>query len=72
VTLDLRGVDPGRPDGRALVAAEPPSFALHRWDGERLVTHFQSVRNDGEWPVLARFTPKMQAVVQTTFAERGS
>jgi 3',5'-cyclic-AMP phosphodiesterase len=51
VALDLRPLDPAVPDSRAMVTDEPPCYALHRWDGERLVSHFESV---GDHRVLAR------------------
>lgn len=51
VALDLGTDDPA---GRPMITEEPPAYALHRWDGERLTSHIQSVAVDSEWPVLAR------------------
>jgi Icc protein len=68
VALDLTPADPDRPDGRAMIVDEPARYALHRWDGTRLVTHFDSV---ADWPVLARYDVGMQQVVRQIAAERG-
>ena len=67
IALDLRAIDPGHPDSRALVRDEPPGYALHRWDGRALVTHFESV---GNFTALAKFDEKMQPVVRGMLAER--
>ena len=40
IALDLEDIDPAHPDGRPLIVAEPPAYALHYWNGERLLTHF--------------------------------
>lgn len=39
---DFRALDPTAPDGRALVVADTPGYALHWWSGSALVTHFAS------------------------------
>jgi Icc protein len=52
VVLDL---DPGkisRPQERPRIVEEDPGFALHRWTGDRLVSHFGSA---GEHRTLASF-----------------
>jgi 3',5'-cyclic-AMP phosphodiesterase len=67
VALDLRPLDPAVPDSRAMVTDEPPCYALHRWDGERLVSHFESV---GDHRVLARFDASFQAIVRRIDDER--
>lgn len=67
-SLDLTGIDPALPDGRALITAEPPAYALHRWDGQSLVTHYEVV---GDWPVLARFDAGLQGMIEGMFEERG-
>jgi 3',5'-cyclic AMP phosphodiesterase CpdA len=67
VALDLNPIDPGLPDGRDMIVDEPPGYALHRWDGERLVTHLESV---APHRVLARYDEAMQPVVRTIMAER--
>lgn len=68
VALDLRPVESARPDGRLLIAAEPPVYALHHWDGCNLATHYQAV---GDWAELARFDPSLQPMMREMFADRG-
>ncbi|MFN3989607.1 MAG: phosphodiesterase [Erythrobacter sp.] len=67
VAMDLNAIDQERPDDRELITTEPPTYALHRWDGEQVVSHFERV---GDWQVLARFTPGLQAMIRSMFAER--
>lgn len=67
VAMDLSPIDPATPDARELIIAEPPSYALHRWDGRSLVTHYEQV---GDWAVLARFHAGLQPMVAGMFAER--
>ncbi|AOL94135.1 3',5'-cyclic AMP phosphodiesterase CpdA [Porphyrobacter sp. LM 6] len=67
VAMDLSPIDPDTPDARELIVAEPPGYALHRWDGENLVTHYEQV---GDWAVLARFHAGLQPMVAGMFAER--
>ena len=52
VAMDLTPFDAGVPDDRELITTEPPAYALHRWDGANLVSHYERV---GDWAVLARF-----------------
>ncbi|WP_310496188.1 phosphodiesterase [Sandarakinorhabdus sp.] len=66
VALDFRSLDPDHPDGRDMVVAEPPGFALHYWTGRELVTHFGA---GGEHPVLARYNARMQPTVKHILAE---
>ena len=68
VALDLTPIDPDRPDGRAMITDELPAYALHRLDGERLISHFESV---GDWAVLASYNEQMQPVVRLIDVERG-
>ena len=67
VALDFRSIDPEAPDGRDMMVAEAPGFALHYWTGRDLVTHFGS---GGDHPVLARYNARMQPTVQHILAER--
>ena len=67
VAMDLRRTDPDRPDDRDLITTEPPSYALHRWDGTSLATHYEPV---SDWHVLARYTGRLQPMIQGMFAER--
>lgn len=67
VAMALSPIDKDAPDNRELITAEPPAYALHRWDGQNLVTHYESV---GDWPVLARFHAGLQPMIEGMFAER--
>jgi 3',5'-cyclic AMP phosphodiesterase CpdA len=68
VALDLRAIDPDRPDDRDLITTEPPTYAIHRWDGTTLATHYERV---SDWHVLARYTDRLQPMIRGMFAERG-
>jgi 3',5'-cyclic-AMP phosphodiesterase len=67
VALDLAKIDPDRPDGRPMIIADPPAYALHRWNGRELVTHFD---NADDHVVLARYDEKMQGLVRSLIGER--
>ena len=67
VAMDLRPIDKHEPDGRDLITTEPPTYAMHRWDGASLVTHYERV---SDWRVLAHYTGSLQAMIQDMFAER--
>ncbi len=67
VAMDLRPVDLYHPDGRDLITTEPPSYALHRWDGRSLVTHYEDVSG---WHALAHYTDKLQPMIHEMFGER--
>ena len=69
VALDFRGLDTRHPDGRDMIVAEQPGFALHYWNGRDLVTQFGA---GGEHPVLARFNARMVPEVQKIVAERAA
>ena len=57
---------PDRPDGRPLLERGEPSFALHRWSGDQLVTFF--VRSPEH--VIARWDAETQPAVAAMIAER--
>jgi 3',5'-cyclic AMP phosphodiesterase CpdA len=67
VALDLAPIDPERPDNRAMIIADPPAFALHKWNGRELVSHFDTA---DEHTMLAKFDAKMQPLVRALIAER--
>lgn len=67
VAIDFREIDPEAPDGRDMIVAEAPGFALHYWTGRDLITHYGS---SGDHPVLARYNARMQPTVQHILAER--
>jgi len=69
VALDFRSIDPDLPDGRNMIVAEAPGFALHYWTGQDLVTHFGA---SGDHPVLARYNARMQPTIRHILAERGT
>lgn len=67
VALDLAPIDPDQPDNRPMIVADPPAFALHKWNGRELVSHFDTA---DEHVMLAKFDAKMQPLVQSLLAER--
>ena len=67
VAMDLRPIDPQAPDERDLITTEAPTYAVHRWNGGGLVTHYERV---DDWHVLASFTPQLQGMIQEMIAER--
>lgn len=67
VAIDFRAIDGENPDGRDMIIAEPPGFALHYWTGRDLITHYAS---GGEHPVLARYNARMQPTVRHILSER--
>ncbi len=67
VALDLNAIDPDKPDGRPMIIADPPAFALHRWNGRELVSHFDTAEDH---LVLARYDARMQGLVRALLSER--
>ena len=67
VAMDLRPIDPETPDNRDLITTESPTYALHRWDNDELVTHYERV---WDWHVLAKYDANLQGMIQEMFAER--
>jgi 3',5'-cyclic AMP phosphodiesterase CpdA len=67
LALDLTKIDPELPDDRAMILEEPPAYALHRWDGRHLVSHFDTV---DDYPPLASYDAGMQDVVRHLMAEK--
>lgn len=66
VALELAPMDPDTPDGRPMIVADPPAYALHHWNGAALVTHFAVAAGHA---VLARFDSRMQGLVRRLLAE---
>jgi 3',5'-cyclic AMP phosphodiesterase CpdA len=67
LALDLRTIDPERPDDRTLVVNDPAGFALHRWTGDGLVSHFDAgVRHE----TVARYDAAMQPFIRMMMAEQ--
>lgn len=67
VALDLQKMDPDQPDERPMIVADRPYFALHYWNGDGLITHFDTVE---EHEILARFSPRRQALIRMLLRER--
>jgi 3',5'-cyclic AMP phosphodiesterase CpdA len=66
VALDLNDIDEDTPDDRPMIVADHPYYALHYWNGRELISHFDTVE---EHEVLARYTPKLQPLVQMLMKE---
>jgi 3',5'-cyclic AMP phosphodiesterase CpdA len=69
VALELEDIDPQRPDGRPLIVADPPAFALHYWNGERLLSHFDVA---GPRNVLASYDSNAMPMIRDFISERGT
>lgn len=69
VALDLEDIDPKHPDGRPLILGDAPAFALHYWNGERLLTHFDAA---GPHHVLATYDDNLQPMIRDFIRERGT
>ena len=67
VSLDLRPISGEHPDARALITTEPPTYALHHWDGTRLVTHYEKAC---DWDVIAYYGPHLQPMIREMERER--
>lgn len=65
--LDLRPIDPDVPDGRSMITLDPSCYALHRWEGGQLATHFATVSDER---ILVRYDAGMQPLVQELMAEK--
>ncbi len=69
VALDMENMDSEAPDNRPMIVADRPYFALHYWNGDGLVTHFDTVEDH---EVLARFSPKRQGLIRMLNKERAA
>jgi 3',5'-cyclic AMP phosphodiesterase CpdA len=67
VSLDLRPISGDHPDSRALITTEPPTYALHHWDGTRVATHYEKVC---DWQVIAYYGPHLQPMIREMERER--
>lgn len=67
VALDLEPMDPEAPDGRPMIVADQPWFALHYWNGTGLISHFDTAE---EHEALATFIPKRQPLLRKLWEER--
>lgn len=66
VALTLAPIDPARPDDRPMIFDSVPGFALHRWDGAQLTTHFGAVPG----PTIAAYNEGLQPMIESIMAER--
>ena len=69
VALDLEDVDPLHPDGRALIIGDAPAFAIHYWDGDTLLSHFEIA---GPRNVIASYNSNLQPMMKAFLEERGT
>ena len=69
VALTLSPLDMARPDNRPMIVADAPGYALHYWNGEGLITHFDTA---DEHVALARFNEVTRPMVQAMLDERPS
>jgi 3',5'-cyclic-AMP phosphodiesterase len=67
VALDLAPIDPEAPDGRPMIVADQPWFALHYWNGTGLISHFDTAEAH---QVLAGFTAERQPLLRRLKTER--
>jgi 3',5'-cyclic AMP phosphodiesterase CpdA len=67
VALDFAEIDPEAPDGRPMIGADPPWFAVHVWIGRTMVSHFDTA---GSHDVLAHYGPQLQPLIRLLAAER--
>ena len=67
VALDLTPIDPEAPDGRPMIIADHPYFAMHWWNGQGLISHLITAEDD---EVLASYTPQLQPLVKMLAAEK--
>ena len=69
LALELEDIDPKAPDGRPLILGDAPAYALHYWNGERLLTHFDIA---GPRHVLASYDSNAQPMIRDFLRERGT
>jgi Icc protein len=67
VALDLQPIDPEVPDGRPMIVADHPYYALHWWNGRELVTHIDTAEDHN---VLASYGPALQPLVRMLVEEK--
>ena len=67
VALTLAPIDPDRPDLRPLIIADPAAYALHYWNGQGIVSHFDTAEPH---VVIVRYDEKMKPLVRGMIDER--
>lgn len=68
VSMDLRPISSEKPDSRALITTEPPTYALHRWESGSLASHYERV---SDWDVIASYGPHLVPMIKHMEEERG-
>ena len=69
LALNMEDIDPKRPDGRPLILGDAPAYALHYWNGQRLLTHFDFA---GPRHVMASYDSNAQPMIRDFLEERGT
>ncbi|WP_271079408.1 phosphodiesterase [Aurantiacibacter sp. MUD61] len=69
VSMDMRAISGDTPDSRALITTEPPTYALHRWNGTSLASHYERV---SDWDVIAYYGPHLQPMIREMEREKGT
>lgn len=67
VALELQPIDPEHADGRPLIVADPPAYALHWWNGRELISHYDTAE---EHQVLASYDEGLKGMIANMLAER--
>lgn len=67
VALDLNPIDLDGPDDRTLISGAPPGYALHRFNGRELVSHFDDAV---DYPVYVRFDERHCQLVAGMLGEQ--
>jgi Icc protein len=67
VALELQPIDPDHADGRPLIVADPPAYALHWWNGRELISHYDTAEHH---QVLASYDEGLKGMIANMIAER--
>lgn len=67
VALELQPIDPAVADGRPLIVADPPAYALHWWNGRELITHYDTAEPH---EVLASYDEGLKSMIANMLSER--
>jgi 3',5'-cyclic AMP phosphodiesterase CpdA len=69
VALERQPIDPEHADGRPLIVADPPAYALHWWNGRELISHYDTAEHH---QVLASYDEGLKGMIASMLAERPS
>ncbi|MDB5738144.1 MAG: phosphodiesterase [Sphingomonas bacterium] len=67
VEIGLEPIAPDVLDGRPMIVNTAPAYALHLWEGDRLVTHYDRAERA---ETIMGYDESMRAIVRKVFAER--